>query len=108
VFAFACYQIADSHYNFIISSNLSGLKRLGSFYVNNSVGATTFFGSSKQRKIAVTGLPSKVDLFIVCYATNTAGNSVISTVLPFSWRILHRRWDGCRIVIDTYLKRLRK
>ena len=70
-------------YNFIISTDLTGLKKVGNFYSNPTVGAQTFFGSSKQKHVIVTGLPSKVDLFIVCYATNTAGNSLLSNVLPF-------------------------
>ncbi len=70
-------------YNFIISTDLTGLKKVGNFYSNPTLDAQTFFGSSKQKHVIVTGLPSKVDLFIVCYATNTAGNSLLSNVLPF-------------------------
>ncbi len=71
-------------FNFIISTDLSGLKKVGNFYTNSIVGAQTFFGSSTHKKIAVQGLPSKTDLFIVSYATNSAGDSILSVVLPFS------------------------
>ena len=71
-------------FNFIISTDLSGLKKVGNFYTNPTVGAQTFFGSSTHKRIMVSGLPSKTDLFIVCYATNTAGDSLLSVVLPFS------------------------
>ena len=74
----------DVTFNFIISTDLSGLKKVGHFYTNPTVGAQTFFGSSTHKKITVTGLPSKTDLFIVCYATNNAGDSILSVVLPFS------------------------
>ena len=70
-------------YNFIISTDLTGLKKVGIFYTNTTPGAQTFTGSSKQKKIIVSGLPSKTDLFLVCYATNTAGNSILSIELPF-------------------------
>ncbi len=77
-------SLGDVTYEFIISTDLSGLKKVGIFFTNTSVGAQTFTGSSKQRRITVTGLPSKTDLFIACYATNTAGVSVLSNILPFS------------------------
>jgi hypothetical protein len=73
-------------YNFIISTDLSGIKKIGNVFTNTSVGATTFFVSSRQRKITVSGMPSLVKLFVVCFTTNVAGNSSMSAVVPFSCR----------------------
>ena len=77
---------AEVTYNFIVSTDLSGLKKLGDVFVNTSVGATTYFLSSRQRKIMLTGMPGLVKLYVACFTTNVAGNSSISGIVPFSCR----------------------
>jgi hypothetical protein len=75
---------ADVTYNFIVSTDLSSLKKLGDVFVNLSVGATTYFLSSRQKKIVLTGMPSLTKLYVACFTTNVAGNSGLSAIVPFS------------------------
>ena len=77
---------ADVTYNFIVSTDLSGLKKLGDVFVNLSVGATTYLLSSRQKKIMLTGMPSLTKLYVACFTTNVAGNSNLSAIVPFSCR----------------------
>ena len=71
-------------YNFMVSTDLSGLKKLGDVFVNQSVGATTYFMSSRQRRVVLTGMPSLTKLYVACFTTNVAGNSNLSAIVAFS------------------------
>jgi len=71
-------------HNYMISTDLSELKRIGNVFVNLSPAAITYNVSVKQKTVLVRGLPSLVPLYVACYTTNTAGNSNISTLVKFS------------------------
>ncbi len=71
-------------YNFIISTDLSGLVKMGNVFVNKTEGVLTYFLSSRQKRVMVSGMPSLVKLFVVCFTTNVAGNSGLSANIPFS------------------------
>jgi len=84
-FEFGFINSDNIDFNLIIASDLSGVKKVGKMVTFTPIAGVTYFTAcTRQRKLFVTGLPTLVKLYAMCYTTNVAGDSILSKIIYFS------------------------
>ena len=84
-FEFGFINSDNIDFNLIIASDLSGVKKIGKMVTFTPIAGVTYFTAcTRQRKLLLTGLPTLVKLYAMCYTTNVAGDSILSKIIYFN------------------------